>query len=276
MTNIFVEEDMSLLPENNSFAMENKFLPEVVSRSKRFMTKGHWSAEEDKSLVRLVHKYGMKSWSDIADRLGGRIGKQCRERWYNHLCPDIKKQAWSEEEDKALIEAHKMYGNSWTEIAKRIPGRPENSIKNRWNIYRRKYLLGDSNQPQSILLDYISLCDRIGILNRNVKGKAKSESKYRFDCNLAEQSKHKEMNESQEVYKPYIPFAVNEDTHGEQLNFARDSNLPQVEDMELSALLSGLENPNIDSDMAFGNGNNGLDFVKMAFPSVNLGAWYGY
>ncbi len=39
----------------------------------------------------------------------GRIGKQCRERWHNHLNPNIKKERWTDEEDLAIIEAHKMY-----------------------------------------------------------------------------------------------------------------------------------------------------------------------
>ena len=81
-----------------------------------------------------VQEMGNKAWVHIAKELGtGRSGKQCRERWLNHLRPDLNKGKWSAEEDAALVEAHRAVGNRWSEIAKRIPGRPENAIKNRWN-----------------------------------------------------------------------------------------------------------------------------------------------
>lgn len=63
--------------------------------------------EEDDLVVRLVMEHGAKNWSFIAKNLPGRIGKQCRERWHNHLNPDIRKERWTEQEDHAIIEAHK-------------------------------------------------------------------------------------------------------------------------------------------------------------------------
>lgn len=44
-------------------------------------------------------------------------------RWHNHLNPNIKREAWSEQEDLTLINAHQLYGNKWAEIAKFLPGR---------------------------------------------------------------------------------------------------------------------------------------------------------
>jgi myb proto-oncogene protein len=121
--------------------------------------------------------------------LPGRIGKQCRERWHNHLRPDIKvlitsspfyaldlypiflllfhiysfirlqKDTWSEEEDKVLIEVHAEIGNKWAEIAKSLPGRTENSIKNHWNATKRRQYSKRkcrSKYPRgSLLQDYI-------------------------------------------------------------------------------------------------------------------------
>ncbi|XP_012829185.1 PREDICTED: transcription factor MYB98-like [Erythranthe guttata] len=111
-------------------------------------------------LIHLVEKHGVRKWSSIAQMLKGRIGKQCRERWHNHLRPDIKKDIWTEEEDRVLIETHAKVGNKWAEIAKSLPGRTENSIKNHWNATKRRQFSRRKcrtkwPKPSTLLQNYI-------------------------------------------------------------------------------------------------------------------------
>lgn len=77
-----------------------------------------------------------------------RNGKQCRERWYNFLNPEINRDAFSIEEDCKILESRKEIGNKWSEIVKLLPGRTENSVKNRFNCIFKK--LKDSNLTKQL------------------------------------------------------------------------------------------------------------------------------
>ena len=68
-----------------------------------------------------------------------RTSKQCRERWRNHLDPHLRKGAWAVEEQIIFVDAHRMLGNAWADIAKLLPGRSDNNIKNIWNGNVRRF-----------------------------------------------------------------------------------------------------------------------------------------
>ncbi|KAL9266123.1 Transcription factor MYB48-like protein, partial [Drosera capensis] len=101
--------------------------------------KGPWTEEEDLQLVCFVGLFGDRRWDFMAKVSGlKRTGKSCRLRWVNYLHPGLKRGKMLPHEEKLVLELHSQWGNRWSRIARRLPGRTDNEIKNYWRTHMRK------------------------------------------------------------------------------------------------------------------------------------------
>lgn len=123
-----------------------------VSKERKNVNRGPWTREEDQALINAVNLLRPEKWVVIATQVGARNGKQCRERWHNHLSPSsgsyafrlvghpnvileltqststlphpVKKSQFTPEEDETIFHWYSIVGSKWSEIAKHLPGRP--------------------------------------------------------------------------------------------------------------------------------------------------------
>ncbi|KAL7599933.1 transcription factor MYB48 [Lactuca sativa] len=103
------------------------------------LRKGPWTEHEDVQLAFYVNMFGDRRWDFIAKVSGlKRTGKSCRLRWVNYLHPGLKRGRMTPHEERLVLEYHSKWGNRWSRIARKLPGRTDNEIKNYWRTHMRK------------------------------------------------------------------------------------------------------------------------------------------
>ncbi|OMO58788.1 hypothetical protein CCACVL1_25354 [Corchorus capsularis] len=114
------------------------------------LKKGAWTAEEDRKLIAYVQEHGEGSWRNVPEGAGlQRCGKSCRLRWANYLRPGIRRGDFTSDEEETIIQLQAKLGNRWSAIAKHLPRRTDNEIKNFWNAHLKKRLatMTDHHDP---------------------------------------------------------------------------------------------------------------------------------
>jgi hypothetical protein len=110
------------------------------------LIKGAFLPEEDEMILHFVEEHGEHNGADIETVVPKWTGKQCRERWMNHLNPSITHGNWTGAEDTLIFELYQRFGSHWSKIAPLVAGRTENSVKNRYSeAGMRRSFDGDSN-----------------------------------------------------------------------------------------------------------------------------------
>lgn len=123
--------------------------------------KGQWTDHEDAIVMEVVEnstEQPFTRWSDLAQRLPGRVGKQIRDRWVNHLNPAIDHMPFSRDDDLRLWEGHQKLGKRWVEISTKFFNnrRSENHIKNRWYSATFKKFIANEFGPDAYNTDKAS------------------------------------------------------------------------------------------------------------------------
>ncbi|EJW03206.1 hypothetical protein EDEG_02421 [Edhazardia aedis USNM 41457] len=129
------DEMNEVFKENIQTNTQKTFTSNLQQRKRRF-----WDETEDNLLRMLVKKFGDNSWRKVSNFMSRRNPKQCSERWFNHLAPDINRTEFTVEEDLMIYYFYFTNGGKWKDLEKQLPHRTTLSLKNRFNSSIKKRL----------------------------------------------------------------------------------------------------------------------------------------
>ena len=151
------EEDQILKEKAQEYNFKNwrkiaNFIPgrtsiQCSARYRRIrpgLNKGSWNKEEDEQLLLLFQKYG-KNWAAISKEMPHRTGKQIRDRFLNSLDSKFVRGKFTQEEDQIIIKYYKIYGHSWSKIARKLKTRTGDMVKNRFYSSLKKIISRNKN-----------------------------------------------------------------------------------------------------------------------------------
>ncbi|XP_047307103.1 transcription factor MYB8-like [Impatiens glandulifera] len=194
---------------------------------KAHTNKGAWTREEDQRLIDYIRAHGEGSWRSLPQAAGLlRCGKSCRLRWINYLRPDLKRGNFTDKEDDVIIKLHSLFGNKWSLIAARLPGRTDNEIKNYWNTHIKRKLISRGIDPQThrSLNSFVARNSQnqlpdVDFSGRNTSSSSSSKKKKKRNAGSFDDGKGSgsgTTEEEEEAPKPPPPF--DGDDHCESVN----------------------------------------------------------
>lgn len=228
--------------------------------SKQKVKRGLWSPEEDEKLVKHITNHGHGCWSSVPKLAGlQRCGKSCRLRWINYLRPDLKRGSFTEHEERIIIDVHRILGNKWAQIAKHLPGRTDNEVKNFWNSCIKKKLIAQGLDPNT----------------HNLLSSHKAQNK--------SQTKHSLTNASSSLFS----ISTNVDAHCVDIKTPFVTMLPNSnENSTITTTTSGatittfeFENPNFVSEFETKNSHCLMEFPSQqreGIPSSSMNVLPGF
>ncbi|KAK6934028.1 SANT/Myb domain [Dillenia turbinata] len=162
MSRTINESDDSMLSKDPKSPLGDEGHSGGITNGAGVLKKGPWTSAEDAILIEYVKKHGEGNWNAVQKHSGlYRCGKSCRLRWANHLRPNLKKGAFTPEEEQLIIELHAKMGNKWARMAAHLPGRTDNEIKNYWNTrIKRRQRAGLPLYPSEVCLQVLQESQR--------------------------------------------------------------------------------------------------------------------